>query len=236
MKNSQSSLPVQEEYKCEFCDKTFVREGSLIAHSCVKKMRWIDRNTKNSVIAFVAYKRFYELTNAKKAKNITQMDFINSKFYSDFAKFGKWVNDNLVVSPNQYIDYVIKNSIKLKDWGTSPVYKEFLKLHLLKEEPEEALERSIAWIETWCSTNDIEIKDFFNKISSVKFVDCLLKGFISPWIIFTSRRGEQFLSNLDAQQYNLIQHLLELKVWHIKLKKYQKEVNEYSNILNEAGL
>jgi len=224
-----------QEFECQWCDKTFVKESSLMSHACAKKMRWLDKDNKNVVVGFTAWKRFYQLTKSA-GKNKTYKDFVESKFYNDFVNFGRWLNDSAVVQPNAYIDYVIKGNVKLKDWTKNSVYDAYLRTTLMKEDPTDALERSIVWIQDWCAQQNVSIDKFFDTISTNKFVDVLRAGRISPWLLFVCSSPENVLGRFDNSQMKLLDNLLDPKIWNMKLRKYQKEINEYKNLMKEMGL
>lgn len=227
---------MNNEFTCEFCNKSFIREGSFFAHSCAKKMRWLDKENKNNVLGFTAYKRFYTLTGFAKKRQLGMKDFIESKYYNDFVSFGRFLNDAMVVAPEAYIDHVIKNSIKLKDWTKPSVYETFLKSLTFKEDPEDAIERSLIWIQDWCNEKDIQISEFFKTISVNRLVDAMRSGKISPWLMYVCNTGVDVLNNFDSSQVKLLGPLLEQKVWSYKLHKNQKLVKEYKEMLSEIGL
>ena len=228
----------KKDFQCEFCSKEFARESTLIAHSCVKKMRWMDKDNKNVTIGFIAYKRFYQLTGTGFKKNQEYKDFMNSKFYNEFIQFGQWLNDSYIVKPTAYIDYVIKNNVKLKEWTSPSKYEAYLKSMILNEHPCNALERSITYIEAWSKETGFPIQEFFEKIASNKLVDILRSGKISPWIIFLSSESNtrSVLSRLDSSQYKLLDKLLDANLWGLKVRKHKKDVKEYSELLRSLGI
>ena len=225
-----------QELQCEFCNKVFSREGSFMAHSCAKKMRWLDRDNKNCVVAFTAYKRFYDLTGFAKKRNLGFKDFVESKYYNDFVSFGRWLNDAAVTAPSAYIDYVIKNAVKLKDWTKPSIYEVFLKSLTFKEDPEAAIERSLIWAQDWCNEKNIDIGDFFTTISLNRLVDAMRSGKISPWFLYVCNSGVATLNKFDTSQQKLLSSLLEQKVWSVKIYKHQKLIREYKEMLSEIGL
>lgn len=225
----------KQEHVCEFCSKSFVKESSLMAHACAKKMRWLDKSNKNVIVAFTSWKRFYHLTQPKR-KEKTYKDFVESNFYNEFVNFGRWMNDTSVVHPNTYVDYVIKGNFKLKDWTKNSVYEIYLRELTVKEAPEDALERSIVWIQNWCKQSNIETDKFFETISTNKLVDALRAGRISPWLLFLSLDPQSVMNRFDNSQLKLLDNLLDTKTWHYKLKKYQKDVDEYREMLGSIGL
>lgn len=234
MTNSKN-LKENNLFSCDFCNKEFTRESSLFAHSCTKKLRWLNKDNKNSLIGFYAFTRFFELTQKKK-KQLTFADFVDSRFYSDFIKFGRWINDSEVMRPNEYIDYLIKNSIKIDSWTKSKTYEKFYISFVFKESPMEALERSLLYMQSLCDSEGIELNRFFSTFSSYRLVDLIQGSRISPWIFFLSSKAEEVFCNLDASQLKLLNNLLDPKVWHIKVKKHIDEIKEIQESLKELGL
>lgn len=232
----QQVSPKLLDLKCEYCDKVFSAEKRLIAHCCQKKMRMLDRDNKNSQIGFLAYQRFYQLTSSK--KNIKFEEFIYSSMYNDFLKFGMWLNDSYILNPMAYIDYVIKNNIKISKWAHEKTYEAYLRTFILNEHPGNALERNIAWMSKYCTEQNINLEDFFSSIGPNKLVDLLRSGKISPWMLLLSSKQEtqDLWNNFDAGQLKLLNNLLDTKVWNIKMRKFSTEINEYQSIMQEASL
>lgn len=223
------------EFECDFCDKSFVKESSFAAHSCAKKMRWLDKDNKNSVLGYITYKRFFQLTGMSR-RELTFKTFIESKLYSDFLKFGMWINDASIVDAQAYTDYLIKGSFKLRDWTKSSIYEGYLREYLFKERPMDGLERTIVWINSWCEENETAIENFFNGVSTFKIVDVLRNGKISPWLFFVCDNSYILLDRLDASQWQLLGGLLDGKVWTMKIKKHKKEVEECKAMMRSLGI
>ena len=231
-------LKMQNEPKkfiCDFCDKSFERENSYMAHQCSKKIRWLDKSNRNNVLGFKIYKRFYQLTGLQK-KDLEYIDFINSSYFSDFIKFARWLNDADVVNANGYIDYVIKNSIKLKDWMKSDTYESHIKQYIFNEESFKAVERSLEYIVEWCSENNYNLSLFFSIIPTGKFVDLVRSGKISPWLIFTSNKADEVMNRLEPKQHKLLENILNTRYWHVKLNKNKKDVADLKEILKGIEL
>ena len=65
----------EKNYECQFCKRSFTKEKTLTAHVCEPKRRHQQRDEKHVQIAYIAYKRFYELTQGSS----------NFKTYEHFA-------------------------------------------------------------------------------------------------------------------------------------------------------
>ena len=72
-------------FECQFCKKSFKREKTLAVHLCEQKRRWINRDEKYVRLGFLAYNRFYEITQGA-TKQKTYEHFTKSNYYTVFAK------------------------------------------------------------------------------------------------------------------------------------------------------
>lgn len=224
-----------EKFVCKYCNRSFSREKTLLSHMCPKKRRVADKNTIGSRLGFRVYQRFYQMTtNAKKPKTFD--DFINSQYYVDFVKFGRYLADFDPLYINEYVDFVIQNGVKLKEWNKEYVFDTFIDIFLRKENPMSAVERSIIFIDEWCKKNNVKFEDFFSSIHPTELVFYLKRGKISPWVMYLSEKAGIALSNLNEEHYGLIENVMNPGVWKSRLLKNPDDVKFFRKILEEAKL
>lgn len=83
---------VDQPYKCAHCGKSFMKDRTLISHLCERKRRALQKDEKRVQAGFMAYNRFWQLTqNSKNPKSYD--DFADSTYYNAFVKFGSYVNN-----------------------------------------------------------------------------------------------------------------------------------------------
>lgn len=226
---------MDQEFQCKFCRVKFHKETTLSKHLCVKKRRHMDLNTTSSRLGFMSFQKFYELTtNSKKLK--THEDFINSPYYIDFVRFGNHLALLKPVNIDQYINFVIMNSIKLKDWTKDFVYEVYINDLIKKEPATSATERTITEIADWCNQNKIEFKDFFLKISANEAAFMIKTGKISPWTLYLCNTGENLINRLNEDHAKMIGEIIDPGFWMKKFKKNEDDVEYIKNILEQAGL
>jgi hypothetical protein len=151
---------MEQNFQCKFCGAKFQKETTLATHMCVKKERHMNINSTGSRFGFRTFQRFYELTvKAKKLKS--QEEFINSSYYIGFVKFGNHLALLKPIYPEQFIDFVIMNGIKLEKWTDDFVYETYVEDLSKKEPAASATDRTITEIMAWCDKNNIPFKDFF---------------------------------------------------------------------------
>lgn len=220
---------------CRFCQKEFTRESTLAAHLCVKKKRWNDRLTVGARLGLVVFQRFYALTT-RSSKPKSDEDFINSKYYADFVKFGRHLVALDPINIDTYIDYVIKNGVKLNDWTKDYVYDSYLESLMKTESVDSAVSRTILEMQDWCEKNEIELQHYFKKIPSVEATFKIRSGKISPWVLYLADSADHLFSRLSEEQGKIIESAIDSRKWQVKFLTNKDDVEFVQNLLREAGL
>lgn len=226
---------MDQNYECKFCKTKFHKESTLFTHMCVKKQRNLDINSAGSRYGFRAFQRFYELTMRPKSPKSIE-DFINSPYYIDFAKFGNHLAALKPVYMDQYVDYIIKNGVKLKDWTKDFVYYTYINDLIKKEPAASAVERSINEIMLWCEDNNANFKDFFTAVSANEASYLIKTGKISPWMLYLSSSGDELISRFNEDHSKIVGEIIDPGFWHRKFKKEEHDVIYIRDILNQAGI
>jgi len=230
-----SKKSMKQDYECKFCGVRFHKESTLTTHMCVKKRRHADLNSTGSRLGFRTFQRFYEkATNSKTLK--TTDDFINSTYYIDFVKFGNHLALLKPVHTEKYIDFVIMNGVKLKDWTKDFVYETYIEDLVMKEPAVSATERTIEEIIAWCSENKVEFKDFFGKVNPNEAAYLIKTGKISPWVLYLSSTGDDLMTRFNGDHAKMIGTIIDPGNWMRKFKKQEDDVSYIKEILEQAGL
>lgn len=226
---------MQQDFQCKFCNTKFHKETTLATHVCVKKRRYMDINSSGSRLGFRTFQRFYELTMQSKKQKTTD-DFINSPYYIDFAKFGNHVSTLKPLYTERYIDYVIMNGVKLKDWTKDFVYDLYIDDLVKKEPPESATERSIIEMSSWCEKNSVPFPQFFIKVSANEAAYMIKTGKISPWVLYLAPSAEDLMSRFNEDHAKMIGQIIDAGAWMKKFKKLPEDVDYIRGLLVQAGL
>jgi hypothetical protein len=223
------------ECKCQYCGKGFVKESTLAAHHCEPKRRAQQRTEVGVSLAYQAWIRFYELTQGS-AKLKTYDDFCKSQFYSAFVKFGRYCHSIRAINATRFIDYVIKNNIKLDHWCREKIYDTYLLQLLATEAAEDALARGIEYMQSWAETNGSEFSDYFKSISTNRLTADIRSGRISAWCLYCCDTGTLALAELNTEQISLVWSYIDSDIWQKKLRDYPADAEMAKYILKEAGL
>lgn len=222
-------------FECQFCKKTFQREKTLAVHLCEQKRRHINRDDKYVRLGFLAYNRFYEITQGSKTQK-TYEHFAKSNYYTGFTKFGRHMLEINAIDPEKFIDFVITASIPLDSWCKDSVYESYIRELNKKETAERAVERGILLMEQWGREHDRPFNVFFREISRPRLIHWIKSGRISPWIIFNCDSGDAAIASMTDNEHHMINEYLEPTFWTRKFSTRKEDVEFVQMVLKEAGL
>ena len=223
-------------FECKFCNRSFKREKTLIAHMCEQKRRFTNKDSKYVRLGFLAYNRFYEISQAVGSKKRTYESFAKSSYYTAFTKFGKYIIDVNAIDPEKFIDFVITSGVKLDKWCSDAVYETYIIELNKKETAERAVERGILLMQQWGMENDRPYNVFFREISKPRAIHWIKSGRISPWIIFNSASGSELLNSFNDHELNLINEYLEPTFWSRKFQVRNEDVLFVKQVLETAKI
>lgn len=222
-----------DQHICEFCQKEFVRESSILKHVCETKRRYQNRDTQSVRIGFAAFAEFYSRNGNRKKKDF--MDFIKSAYYTGFVKFGNYCVDVNVLNTNRYIDWLLDNQIKLDSWNKDSIYTKFIIEYYKTEDPYDAIARSIETTMELSNQEQIEHKDVFRYGNVHKICFQITKGKISPWLLYQSISGLEFIEKLDVTQQKMILDYINPEQWALNFRKYRDIVPDIKKLLQQGG-
>ena len=143
-----------KKYKCPYCGKEFTKERTLQVHMCEPKRRYLQKDEKWVVNAFMVFQRFYQI-HQKNSKTKTYDDFVGSPYYNAFVKFGKHIIEIKAINPSAFINYVLKKNVKLDRYCRDENYQNYLEEHLKTETWQDAIARSLKTMESWADENGV---------------------------------------------------------------------------------
>lgn len=226
---------MKQENICKFCGSAFAKSSTLSTHMCVKKQRFLDLNSTGSRFGFRTFQRFYELTVRTKKPKTTE-EFIDSQYYIEFVKFGNHLALLKPVYIEKYIDYVILNGVKLKDWTKDFVYDLYIE-DLIKKEPAiSATERTIEEIMAWCEKNNVQFNEFFIKITANEICHLIKYGKLSPWVLYLASTGGIVMDNFNEDHAKIVGSIIDPGFWMRKFKNSDDDVDYIKSLLEQAGL
>lgn len=225
-------------YKCRYCEKSFVKESTLTAHLCEPKRRHQQQNETGVQLGYKAYIRFYEVSQGS-AKLKSYEDFAASPYYNAFVRFGRYLVGIRAVNTGSFTDWLLKNNKKLDYWCKDTLYSEWLHEYLRREAPQDALERALKEMQKYADEHP-ELRngftDYFRYGNHNRIMHHVSTGRISPWIIYNCGSGVDFLDSLTEDQVAIILPHIDPEFWQRKFKDYLADTEWVKDILEKAGL
>lgn len=232
--NMKEPKEINNDFVCEFCKKSFIREKSLISHSCEKKRRWLNKDLRGNQIGFQSFVQFYSKHSAAK-KTKTYEEFIHSPYFLAFAKFGNYCIEVNVINVSRYVDWLLKDGIKITEWTSDKNYTKFLTEYLRTEDPFDALARSVNTCAEIAETDGIQVSDVLRYGNPNRICREITNGKISPWMLYQSNSGTRFLDTLNQDHVKIIIDYINPEMWALKFKREPKLASDIKDTLNRAG-
>ena len=221
-------------FACQYCHKEFKGERTLMVHVCEQKRRWMAKDEKGVTLGMHTYVKFYQY-NQNAARTRTFEDFATSPYYTAFVKFGNYCINTKCIKTERFIDWVVTSKIKLDQWAKDATYTLFLDSALKTENVNDALSRAIEYSLDWADEKDMKAEDIMRYGSHNRLCQAITTGKISPWIVYQSQSGQEFLSRLSSEQMQLIWSVIDPDVWQSIFEQKIADVKYVENILTKAG-
>jgi hypothetical protein len=231
----KETLEIDEPMKfgCDFCKREFLRETTIAKHICESKRRWLDKDLQGNRIGFQSWLQFYKKNTAtKKAK--TYEDFIKSAYYIAFVKFGNYCVSVNVINVSRYVDWLLKNQIKIDNWYSDTSYTKYLIEYLRHEDAYDAIHRSVETCMNLAKDDNILPHDILRYGNVNRICYAITTGKISPWMLFQSDSGVKFLDNLNPDHVKLIIDYINPEQWALKFKREKELTAQIKDVLNAA--
>lgn len=230
----KTSEQQHSEYSCEHCGRSFIRPTTLLKHLCEAKRRWDDRDRPANRVAFNAWLKFYsQFQPSKKAREYR--DFVASAYYSGFMKFGIYSTETNILNPMNYVDWLLKSHIPLDKWSSDRNYTSYLIEYLQQEDVGDAIQRTIENMMILADEQNIKLNDVLAYVSVSKVCYYITCGKISPWFLYHSNSGQQFLGDLSQDHINVIHNYINPEAWNIRFRRYPELVDMATHIISRIG-
>lgn len=222
------------EFTCNFCDKSFSSERTLMSHACETRRRFNQRNELGVRYGHESYRKFYDFFYRSTQRDYK--DFCKSPYYIAFVKFGRYIESINAVNPEKFIEWMIRSGEKIEKWCSDKLYLQFLSNYIQVENPATSVERSIKHMQNWADDNNSVFNHYFLYAAPNKVCYDISVGKISPWIVYNSKSGLDFLSRVSDDQLSVIFEWINPEFWNKKFKENPIDVEWIKEVAIQAGL
>lgn len=230
-KKSRNSSKSDSDLSCDYCEKSFVRESSLFKHTCEPKRRFLDRDKKENHLGFAAFTKWNLIAMGKKHE-IEYTEFIKSKYYTSFVKFGKFINEAKITNWQIYLEWLIQNQTAINKWYKDSTYNESRREISKRETPERAVERFVVLADRWAQENNDHWSNYWQNASMNLIIFHIQSGKLSPWVIFGSNKAQQFLDSVPDELFLSIIESIDIDYWKRKTKLFKKDLEWISQLID----
>jgi hypothetical protein len=223
-------------FKCDYCEKEFMKEKTLFVHVCEQKRRALAKTEKHVVLGFDVFQRFYKITQPNTKQEKTYEDFSKSPYYNAFVKFGSFVSNVNPLYPEKFMDYVVSSGVKLDHWCREELYDQYVVDLARRESVETALQRSIQTMMEWGENNNAQWNHYFLYVSLNRATFDIKDAKISPWLVLNCKSGRDMAKKFNDEQLTSISSIMDIPFWMQKFKKSQEDVEFVKQVARESNI
>jgi len=227
---------VQMTYKCKYCNKEFARETTLMSHMCERKRRVLAKDDKQNRIAYQSWLLYRRLSMANVKNDKPYEDFVDNSLFTGFMKLAKYMIDMNFEKPEEFVKFIVMNSVKMHDWTKIFVHQEFVKDKLKTETVDRAIERSLLNMKEWAERTGNNWQDYFVQVNTVEAVQDIKMGRLSPWCTFATDQGSRFIDRLEPGQVQELIDFLNPQAWKARIKRQQEDADWVQEVFNKAEI
>lgn len=222
-------------FKCEYCEKKFAKENTLLIHICEQKRRHLNKSERHVQMGLMAYQKFYEMTQKSKSAK-TFDEFASSPYYTAFVKFGSFMINTAPIYPERFIAFVIKSNVKLDHWCRDELYDQYIS-ELIKIEPADgAIQRTLTTMVEWGDKNNCPWEHYFAYVNLNRVTHDLKEGLVSPWIVLNTKAGKAMLKNMNDEQLEIIGPIIDPQFWQNRFRNYPADLELVKDVVREAKI
>jgi hypothetical protein len=218
-------------FKCEYCNKSFKLERTIVAHLCPKKKRFLQKDDQHVRLGLKYFNKWYQISMGSNGHK-DYATFMKSQYYAAFVRFGLYVMEARVISPDRYLEWLIKAQKPVDVWCKDSVYNQYLSEESKRETAERALERFVIHADTWATRTGSHWTEYWELVQPHTMVNDIKMGKISPWIFLGYDPARKQLEELPTEMLTEVANTIDMTFWQRKIDVNKPTVSWITSILD----
>lgn len=226
-------------HQCPFCLTKYKREETLLTHKCIKRDRYLNKDSRTFREAFQYWMMFNKFYHIKlKSKEELEMQFVQFRYFNDFHDFADYVMDNNILFKDEFVKHMLTSGISVNLWRTHQTLAEWVLTNIRNESPTSGVERSIVAMIEWGTSTGYEWTDFFKLCSAPRLLMWFESGKLSPWILYagSDKNRADIIERLSDSEMAELNKYITPVVWKPLQRLNITEVQGLRQLLGEYKL
>ncbi len=220
-------MTLKRQFKCTFCERTFVRKSWYDKHMCEKKRRFIASNDLTTIHAHRLFNHWQHRARLlRKSKEKTKEEFLKSPYYKLFMRLSEFVERTYVISAYKYLDWLVANKIPEHQWTNSDGLRDYQEYVNKTEDPQAQAESTCKNIKTWCNEKGIDPSMFFESVTPGQALNMVRANQLAPWVLFGySPSIELLVSRMEGETLYTLDEHVNVNYWLDKVDSDSESVD-----------
>jgi len=221
-------------YRCTYCEKTFVYETSFLKHKCEMMLRQDEIKTPLGQAAWLYYQKWMKLHK----KSVTHIEqFVKSKrYFRTFIKFAEFSEKVHLADMDAFIRMTRDRKYPPTIWTTDEVYLQYLEYLDHTSSPIELAEKTLIFIKQIAQVLECTPEEAFNQLQPGDVMQFIRDRRFTPWILLRSKKFKEYLLSLDQDERNQFTNLMKPKYWKYKFEQNPELVQWMDTKVRELNI
>ena len=224
----------EKRFQCKFCEQRFHLETRFLKHHCKQMQRDEEFRTTEGQAAWQYYQKWMRVYRRTVPKSSA---FLHSKFYNCFIRFARFVKKVNLPDPELFIWLMKEKDFSPTIWHDDKVYALYLEFLDRRAPPIKQARITINTLFDIATSNDCEVSEVFDKLTSNEVIHLLRQRRLSPWILLNSQVFTQFFINkVVGEERIIMESIIRPDYWHEKFSSSPEDVERMKLYVAELSL
>ena len=220
-------------FKCDYCNKSYIREAFFLKHKCKERQRIEDFKSITGKSAWQYYKLWMKSHNRPSPN---PNSFLSSQYFNTFLKFAKFVKQVKLPNVDVFIRLMGQKDYPPVMWTMDETYQRYLEYLDFQISPDKMAATTIKQLWDIAELCEVDIGDVFNEVTGNDVIQLLRQRRLSPWILLQSSKFTKFYANTSLEERIIIETLILPAHWMEQFKKKPEIVEKMKKLVLELNL